>query len=190
MSCNACGYDGEAPWDTERGESGEWTCLQCGRPWPFLDFDRLWLAPKRSIEYHGCVDLFSPASGTLFSEPMRVVRVWRTCDDDPRQQVLYSDPPEARRGDNFLWGFRRYSVDEPPALNLATAILHDFYGWLSWVDSEIAFPPYSQARWAQRHAPALLSTITRLPNGKSSDDHGRAHAGGMGQIVPRAFPSS
>jgi hypothetical protein len=190
VACKACGYEGEAPWDAEHGESGEWPCLQCGRRWPFLDFDRLWLTPGRSVRYSGCIDLLAHADFPAVALPLRcIARVWRQCDDDPSPFFLKSDP-ERGEGDDFGWGLRRYASDRLPSLNLAFAILYDFYGWLSWADAEIAFEPYSRKRWAQEHAPAFLAqAIVHLPTGMPWTIGDADMQSALCRIVPRSVPS-
>lgn len=190
VACKECGHEGEAPWDAEHFESGEWPCLQCGHRWPFLDFDRLWFTPGRSVKYSGSIDLLAPADFPAVTSPVeRVARVWRQCDDDPSPFFLKSDPDRGE-GDDFGWGLRRYASDRLPSLNLAFAILYDFYGWLSWADAEIAFEPYSRKRWAQEHAPAFLSqAIVHLPTGRPWTIGDADMQSALRRIVPRSFPS-
>jgi hypothetical protein len=115
--------------------------------------------------------------------------VWRQCDDDPSPFFLNSDPERGEGGD-FGWGLRRYASDRLPSLNLAFAILYDFYGWLSWADAEIAFEPYSRKRWAEEHAPAFLAqTIVHLPTGKPWTVGNADMQSALRRIVPSSFPS-
>jgi hypothetical protein len=187
LPCGLCDYEGEVPWDPVMAESGQWHCPQCDALRPFLDFDRLWLAPRRKIHYHGSVDLLAREWPEL-RDLVSVARVWRQCDDDPRPFFLKSDPERAE-GDDFEWGLRRYASDGLPSLNLAFAILYDFYGWLSWADAEITFEPYSRKRWAEEHAGALLNeAIAKLPN-KAPWTIGDAEMQwALRQIVPQSFP--
>ena len=189
LACKKCDYHGEVPWDPEACESGQWRCPQCNRLWPFLDFAHLWLAPCREIEYRGSIDLTVPMSGG-FSTPTMKIRIWRQCDEDPSPFYFHSDP-ERQEGDEFAWGLRRYTADRLPALNLAFAILFDFYGWLSRADFGITDEPYSQKRWAQQHAPAFLDhTIVHLPNGKPWSLSDAEMQSALRQIVPASFPPS
>ena len=190
VSCKACGYEGEAPWDIEHRESGQWPCLQCGRHWPFLDFERLWLMPGRSIEYSGSVDWRVAVDFPHILPPLTpITRVWRRCGEDQFPCRLHSDP-ESRSGDDFGWGLHRYRADRLFSLNLAHAILCDFYGWLSWADAEIAFEPYSKKRWAKAHAPAFLAqTIVQLPAGKSWTIGDADLQLAFRRIMPASFPS-
>jgi hypothetical protein len=162
QACKKCGYHGEVPWNPEACESGQWRCPQCARLWPFLDLDHLWIAPCREIEYRGSIDLAPPVSGGGFSTPTTKIRVWRQCDDDPSLCFLHSDP-ESERGDDFHWGLRRYRAERISALNLAYAILYDFYGWLSCADFEITEEPYSKKRWAATACSRLPGSNDRSP---------------------------
>ncbi len=186
-ACKKCGSHGEVPWNPEARESGQWRCPQCARLWPFLDLDHLWIAPCRKIEYRGSIDLAVPVVPGI-SSPVSKVRVCRQCDDDPSPFFLCSDP-ERREGDDFGWGLRRYRAERTPSLNLAYAILYDFYGWLSWADFEITEEPYSQKRWAQEHAPAFLDqTIVHLPTGKAWVLGNAKMRAALSRIVPASFP--
>jgi hypothetical protein len=186
LPCGLCDYEGEVPWDPVMSESGQWHCPQCDRLRPFLDFERLWLAPGRKIAYHGSVDLLARGWHKL-RDVVPVARVWRQCDDDPIPYFLHTDPETGERRD-FDWGLRRYEADRLPALTLACTILHDFYGWLSWADFEITEEPYSQERWAQEHAAAFLNeAITRLPNQKPWTLTDADLNAALRQIVPTSF---
>jgi len=166
LPCGICDYHGEVPWDPVMAESGQWHCPQCDRLRPYLDFNRLWLVPERKIQYHGSIDLLARVKESSLSTPRWIARVWRQCGDDPSPCFLRSDP-ESNGGDDFYWGLCRYRADRLPALNLAVAMLFDFYGWLSWADHEIIEEPYSRRRWAEENAPAFLDRfIGRLPAGK------------------------
>jgi hypothetical protein len=108
-------------------------------------------------------------------------RVWRQSDEDWEPQWLESDL-------DFEWGYLPTSVDDGPR-RLAFAVLYDFYEWLSWADTHIMEPPFSQRTWALTHTPAfLLEAIVRLPEAKpwiiSDADMYMA----MRQIVPTSFP--
>jgi hypothetical protein len=187
LSCKKCNYRGEVRWDLDAAESGEWRCPQCECRWPFLDFDRLWIAPAREIEYRGSVDLLAPLSPE-FSSPTLKARAWRQSDEDFEPCFLHSDP-ESQDDDDFGWGLCRYAAERLPSLNLAFAILYDFYGWLSWADSEISDAPYSQKRWAQHHAPAFLGqTIVHLPRGKPWTISDADMQSALRPIVPASFP--
>jgi hypothetical protein len=188
LACKKCDYHGEVPWDPVACESGQWRCPQCDLLWPFLDFDHLWIAPCRTIEYRGSIDLTVPVSGG-FSAPTTKIRVWRQCDDDPSPFYIHTDP-ERPEEDDFYWGLCRYSAERIPSLNLAYAILYDFYGWLSWADFQITDAPYSQKGWAQEHAPAFLDhTIARLPDRRPWSLSDADMQSALRQIVPASFPT-
>lgn len=182
-SCKKCGHRGEVPWDATAAESGLWQCSACERRWPFLDFNHLWLDPGRTIEYGGEITLLAPPElSSLTPKP----RVWRQSDEDISPCFLHPDPESPH---DFGWGLRRYAVDRLPSLNLAFAVLNDFYGWLSWADSDITCEPYSQKRWAQDHAPAFLNqTIVNLPTGKPWTIGDADMQSALRQIVPASFP--
>jgi hypothetical protein len=186
LPCGICDYHGEVPWDPVMAESGQWHCPQCDRLRPYLDFGLLWLAPGRKIQYHGSIDLLARGWPER-RDVVPMARVWRRCDDDPSPHFLHSDPEIAGRGD-FHWGLRRYPSDRLLALNLAFAIMHDFYGWLSWAEAEIAYEPYSRKRWAEEHADAFLNeVIAHLPHNAAwtlDDDAMRA---ALRQIAPASF---
>jgi hypothetical protein len=187
LPCGICDYHGEVPWDPIMAESGQWHCPQCDRLRPFLDFNRLWLSPRRTITYHGSIDLLARVSESGFSRPERIARVWRQCDDDPSPCFLHSHPEIAGRGD-FRWGLQRYSSDRLPALNLAFAILYDLYGWLSWAEAEIAYEPYSRKRWAEEHADAFLNeVIAGLPHNAGWTLGDSAMRAALRRIAPASF---
>lgn len=117
-----------------------------------------------------------------------VARAWRQSSEDFGPCFLHCDP-ESQTGDDFGWGLCRYAADWLPSLNLAFAILCDFYGRLSWADFEITDAPYSQKRWAQQHAPAFLGqTIVHLPRGKPWTIGDTDMQSALREIVPASFP--
>lgn len=187
LPCTLCDYEGEVPWDPVMAESGQWHCPQCDKLRPFLDFDRSWLIPQRAIHYHGSIDLLARGWPEQ-CDVARVARVWRQCDDDPSSYFLHEDPEIAGR--DIGWGLRRYEADRMLALNLAFAILYDFYGWLSWAEFEIAHEPYSRKRWAEEHADAFLKeTIARFPHEGPWTLDNTAMRSALRRIVPGSFPS-
>jgi hypothetical protein len=188
LPCGLCDYEGEVPWDPLMGESGVWHCPQCDRLRPFLDFERLWLAPGRKIEYHGSVDLVARVLESGLSKPQWIARVWRQCADDPNPCFIRSDP-ESNASDDFYWGPGRDREERRPALTLAFAILFDFYGWLGWADHDITQEPYFPRRWAEEHAAAFLGRcVDRLPEGKRWTLSDADLQAALRDIVPTSFP--
>src|SRR5260370_10198271 len=107
LACKKCDYHGEVPWDPDAAESGQWHCPQCDCLWLFLDFNRLWLTPGRTIKYAGEINLLSPQFPEL-SSLRREPRVCRQCAEDSGSCYLHPDPESPH---DFGWGLCRYAVE-------------------------------------------------------------------------------